>query len=73
MKRYFELEYEGHVVRCGLSTKYKHYRIHVDGEPAGWLEPTTGNVYSEQAERLGCFRRTNDGLLAAAEHHIHFR
>ena len=36
MKRRVETTYEDHAVSCGLSTKFKHYRVMVDGG-GNWL------------------------------------
>ena len=72
MKRTIELVYQGAQVRCGLSTKYKHYRVTVDGADAGWVIPGLYGAYSNEAECLGHFHDVRDAALAIAEHYIHF-
>ena len=73
MKRALTLEYEGKVVKCGLSTKYKHYKVQVDGSPAGWVDPGAYRAYNAQAECIGTFKSLDQAAYAVAEHYVHFR
>lgn len=75
MQRCFELECQGHIVQCGLSTRYKHYLVRVDGEVAGWVIPDSrdANAYDASGEPIGTLRTLEKAAKAVAEHHIYFR
>ena len=72
MKRRIETTYENHAVSCGLSTKYQHYRVTVDGEAAGWIVPMSLRAYNASGEGIGAFRTLEQAAQAVAEWHIHF-
>ena len=72
MRRRIETTYEDHAVSCGLSTKFKHYRVTVDGEAAGWIIPNSLRAYDAEGNAVGTFRTLEQAAEAVAEWHIHF-
>ncbi len=72
MKRRIETTYEDHTVSCGLSTKFKHYRVMVDGEAAGWVILESLRAYNAKGDNIGTFRTLEQAARAVAEWHIYF-
>ena len=72
MKRRIETTYEDHDVSCGLSTKFKHYRVMVDEEAAGWIIPNSLRAYNAEGDNIGTFCTLEQAARAVAEWHIHF-
>ena len=64
MKRRIETTYEDHAVSCRLSTKFKHYRVMVDEEAAGWIIPSSLRAYNAEGDE--------QAARAVAEWYIYF-